>query len=239
MKIDLEKLKKEFNLENVDNSWKKFFWALSKIKRLEGLLLNIFNEYKKFKVFPEKKNVFRVFFNCPLNHIKIVVIGQDPYYSLGLANGLAFATSQKKIIPKSLENIFIEISNDLKIFEKSEIKELDCSLDKWTTQGIFLINSSLTVIENKPRSHSIIWKEFTELLFKYIRKQNNEVIWLIMGKEGKKFSHLLPKNNVLEVTHPSPMSANKGFFDSKIFSKLNKKILEKSWCQINWHPGKK
>lgn len=194
-------------------------------------------ERKKHKVYPAAKNTFRAFRLTSPENLKIVILGQDPYYTPDTADGLAFS-SQQKTTPGSLLNIFKEIKSNL--YPKEEIKDLFKSnkLDAWATQGVFLLNTALTVQENTPNSHHKYWKNFTDEVIKKIQSINSEVIYLSWGKKAlEKLSYNLSpfviKNNVLQSGHPSPLSA-KLFLGNKHFLAVNKILEVKKKDLIDW-----
>lgn len=187
-------------------------------------------EYQNNSVFPIKEKIFRAFSFCCIKDIKVLIIGQDPYHTPGVADGLCFSTSSK-ITPPSLRNIFKELYNDLKIVRT------DTDLTDWANQGIFLINSLLTVKESIPMSHSKIgWEQFISNTLSYISKENQEIIYLSLGNRAlevyKKSG--INQNQIIHTSHPSFFSYKKGFEGSKIFSRINQKLIEKYKKPISW-----
>lgn len=177
-------------------------------------------------VFPEKENVFRAFKLCPLENLKVVIIGQDPYPTKGHANGLAFAYTGDGSIPRSLANIFKEWENDVK---GGLDLYFNYSLEDWAKQGILLINTALTVEEGKAGSHTKQWRRFTEHLFERLAEEKVAIVYVCWGNHAKSFIPIFNKhktNLVIQSAHPSPLSASRGFFNSKPFSKINKCLKE-------------
>lgn len=227
-----DNLEKSFCIEKIDKSWNDFFFNEIGKEKLEKLLIKLEIEWKNNKCYPEKNKIFRLFQDLPIDNIKVIILGQDPYHQFGIADGIAFSTQKENFIPASLKNIFIELRKDLN-HEKERNKS---SLEDWVKQGVFLINTSLTVIEGKQLSHSEIWKEFTLKLINYIKNYNNNIIWVFWGREAKILKEKCNINNNLIITssHPSPFSASLGFFGSKPFSKINKMLESLKKTKINW-----
>lgn len=194
----------------------------------------ISKEREKKNIFPKKKEVFKSFFLTSFKKLKVVILGQDPYHNKNQADGLAFSVPQGSKIPPSLRNILKELSFDLK---KVFFTKNNGSLDHWAKQGVLLLNTILTVEENKPSSHKGIgWEKFTDLVISIISKYKKEVIFLLWGAYAqKKISRInLRKHYVLCASHPSPFSANKGFFGCKHFSKTNKILVSIGEKPIDW-----
>lgn len=189
------------------------------------------NEYNNNVVYPSKEKVFNAFNFVPLKDVKVVIIGQDPYHIKGQADGLAFSCHNGTPQP-SLKNIFKEISDDLEI---SMSQSTD--LTPWAKQGVLLLNTSLTVIEHKPASHSNeLWHTFTREIVKILNEQNTPIVFMLWGNHAKSFIPLLnnPKHLILTANHPSPFSAYSGFFGCKHFSKCNKFLTDNNLPAIDW-----
>ncbi len=186
---------------------------------------------KKKIILPKTENIFNAFKLCNYHKLKIVIIGQDPYHNINQAHGLAFSVKSKKL-PPTLINIFKELKNDLKIeFSKNG------NLENWAKQGVLLINSTLTVEQNKPNSHKHIgWQKFTDNIISYISKNKKEIIFMIWGNHAKNKLKLIDKNkhHTLITSHPSPLSAYRGFFGCKHFSKSNTILNSQRKKTINW-----
>ena len=200
------------------------------------LLLDIFifldeeNE-KNITVYPERENIFKAFELCPLKSMKCVILGMDPYPS-GQATGLAFSVN-KKPFPQSLKNIFKELKSDLNIESKCEETG---SLNSWAQQGVLLINSALTVRQGEPDSHMKIWEDFTQSLLYFINVYKEHLVIILWGAKAKRFKNIfsLSKHKIIESAHPSPLSASKGFFGSKPFSKANEYLQGMNMKPIKW-----
>ncbi|MDG1148240.1 MAG: uracil-DNA glycosylase [Crocinitomicaceae bacterium] len=183
-------------------------------------------------IFPEEKLIFRAFDACPFEKVKVVVLGQDPYPTKGHAHGLCFSVNNEvSPLPKSLKNIFKELSSDL---EKPERTLGD--LNDWAEQGVLLLNTVLTVREGEADSHAKKgWELFTDAVMSLLSEKEGVVYILWGGKAQKKAIHINRSQNfVIESSHPSPLSSYRGFFGSKPFSKTNDYITKQGKCQIVW-----
>ncbi|MFB0937837.1 MAG: uracil-DNA glycosylase [Urechidicola sp.] len=187
-------------------------------------------EYDEHSCFPPKNKVFSAFNQCSFEDIKVVIIGQDPYHDNGQANGLCFSVADGVKHPPSLKNIFKEIETDL----GKQIPESG-NLERWARQGVLLLNATLTVRAHEAGSHQKKgWEEFTDAVIQYISDNKQDVIFLLWGgvakKKGKKINR--EKHQVLESGHPSPLSANRGYwFGNKHFSKTNELLRDR---KIKW-----
>ena len=179
-------------------------------------------------VYPPKEHIFRVF-EMPLREIRVVLLGQDPYHNPGEAHGLSFSVPLSVKTPPSLKNIFKELQNE---FPDRHYNFTNGNLEKWfKDEKIFLLNSALTVIKNKPNSHAKMWEEFTDDVIKYISENNEKCIYLLLGSNAKsKAKFIKNKANIITGVHPSPLSAHNGFFNSGIFVKVETAL----GTQINW-----
>jgi uracil-DNA glycosylase len=183
-------------------------------------------------IYPPGPVIFNAFQQTPFGKVKVVIIGQDPYHNRHQAHGLSFSVPDGIAMPPSLLNIFKELKNDLGI----EMPE-NGNLEKWTKQGVLLLNASLTVRENEPGSHSQIgWLQFTDQIIKKISDEKEGIIFLLWGKFAQQKQVLIDetKHFVLKAAHPSPFSANNGFFGSKHFSKTNELLIKQKKTPIDW-----
>lgn len=184
------------------------------------------------RTFPPKSQIFRALELTPMEKIKVVILGQDPYHGEGEANGLAFSVNKDIKIPPSLKNIYKELENDLGIKPPSH-----GDLTSWANQGILLLNSVLTVEKDKPGSHrNIGWQEYTDSLIKKISESKQHVVFILWGKYAQQKKSLIDtsKHLLIESPHPSPFSARKGFFGSKPFSKTNAYLTQHNLKKIDW-----
>ena len=185
------------------------------------------------KILPEKQLIFNSLNSCAFNKVKVVILGQDPYPTKGHANGLSFSVSKEvNPIPKSLNNIFKELTNDLSI---SGFTSGD--LQTWASQGVLLLNSVLTVEEGHANSHSGKgWEIFTDSIIKILNKQKQQVVYILWGKKAQLKSTMINQNNnlILRSSHPSPLSAYRGFFGCSHFSKCNEYLKSNGIQPIKW-----
>lgn len=200
-------------------SWKSFLnseFSKPYFKELSSFLTK---EYETKTIFPPKQAVFRAF-STDLNQVKVVILGQDPYHTPGVADGLAFSVSGKSnYMPPSLVNIHKEIDSDL----GAHVNKTG-DLTSWQKQGVLLLNNVLTVEAHKAGSHrGKGWEEFTEATIKYLNSNCNNLVFILWGRDARSKKSLIDptKHLILESAHPSPLSAYNGFFGSKPFSKCN------------------
>ena len=191
-------------------------------------------EYSAFRCYPKGSEVFNAFDCCPINKLKVVVIGQDPYHGINQAKGLCFSVNKGISHPPSLINIFKEIEGDLNFkFENS-----NGDLSKWANQGVMLLNATLTVREAHAGSHQNKgWEIFTDKVIEIISNETNNTVFLLWGSFAKKKRKLIDvsKHKILESGHPSPLSANRGYwFGNKHFSKCNEYLDSYGKKKIDW-----
>ena len=181
--------------------------------------------YKEKTIFPPYDNIFEAFKLTDYDDIKVVIIGQDPYFNKGQAEGLCFSVKEGVTFPSSLKNIFKELNSDLNIpIPKSG------SLRNWAKQGVFLLNTVLTVEEGKPLSHKDLgWEIFTDKVIEKINEKKTPVVFILWGNNAKSKKRFITNKNhyIIESVHPSGLSASRGFFGSKPFSKANEFLKEK------------
>ena len=190
------------------------------------------NEYLTQTVYPPPKWIFRAFDECPLDTLKVVILGQDPYHTPGVANGLSFSANEGNAIPPSLLNIYKEIRTE---FGTPIPKSPD--LTRWAWQGVLLLNATLTVQKSLPASHQGKgWEQFTDAVIKHISANTEHVVFMLWGNFAKKKEVLIDwtKHLVLKSAHPSPFSANNGFFGNNHFTQCNKYLAEHGQAPIEW-----
>lgn len=207
----------------MDNSWKEIFKDYPKRNELGITVDNINKKRQTATIYPPKELVFKVF-DLPLQDIKVVILGQDPYHNPGQACGLSFSVNDGVPLPKSLINIYKELYDDLGITPTKT-----GNLEKWFKQGIFLLNSVLTVEEYSPASHSNVgWQDFTDYIIETISQKNNNVVFVLWGSYARSKKTLIDssRHKIIESPHPSPLSAYRGFFGSKVFSRINSYLEE-------------
>jgi len=221
---------KEFYLDRIDPSWENFFQQESQKSYFFSLLSKLEEEYKNYKCWPRKENIFRLFREISLDKIKVVILGQDPYHLPEVADGVAFSTQKPNYIPASLRNIFLEFGQDLNCVSPSK-----GDLLPWVKEGVFLLNTALTVKDSQPLSHVKWWEEFIFSLLTYLKDYNKKLIWVFWGQKARKIGEecQISTDYSLISAHPSPYSAER-FFGSRPFSKVNKLLSEMGKEPVNW-----
>ena len=213
----LEHLKEEFQKEYMLNLKKK--------------LLELKN--KKIIFYPQGDKIFNAFNLTPLNNVKIVILGQDPYHGPNQAHGLCFSVPQSVKPPPSLVNIFKELESDT----GKKRNYHDGNLEHWARQGVFLLNTTLTVEKSKPLSHRDYgWSEFTDRVISLISDKLENIVFILWGSFAQSKKQLIDSGShlILTAPHPSPLSAHRGFFGSKPFSKTNNFLHSKQIDMVNW-----
>ena len=183
-------------------------------------------------IYPPGALIFNAFEKTPFDKVKVVLLGQDPYHNPGQAHGLSFSVPDGVTKPPSLINIFKELQSDLGIQQS-----VNGNLEKWAMQGVLLLNASLTVRKNEPGSHSKIgWIEFTDAVIRKISEQKKGVVFLLWGRFAQDKQVLIDetRHHVLKAAHPSPFSADKGFFGCKHFSKTNEFLMQEGLEPVDW-----
>lgn len=189
-------------------------------------------EYRSATVFPPGGEIFSAFDHCPFEALKVVIIGQDPYHGPGQANGLCFSVRDGVRMPPSLVNIFKEISKDL-----GKPMPASGNLERWAAQGVLLLNATLTVRASSPGSHQNRgWETFTDAVIRKISMEKENVVFLLWGAYAQKKGEIIDRNRhyVLMAAHPSPFSADRGFFGCRHFSKTNEFLRAKGLGEIDW-----
>ncbi len=209
------KLKGEFE--------KEYFINLSKFVK---------NEYNTKTIYPPGSLIFNAFNLCPLDNVKAVIVGQDPYHGQGQAHGLCFSVRDGIRFPPSLINIFKEIESDLEISRPKS-----GNLERWASQGVLLLNATLTVRADQAGSHQKKgWEEFTDSVIRSLNEEKQNLVFFLWGAYAQKKCEVIDRSRhlVLESVHPSPLSASRGFFGNKHFSRCNNYLIEKGIESINW-----
>ena len=209
----------------LEEEFQKKYWV--------ELSAKIKNSYKNKTIFPKPSLLFNAFNSTHLNDVKVVIIGQDPYHGLGQANGLSFSVNEGISIPPSLLNIFKELNSDLNI----PISKTG-NLQSWANQGVLLLNTILTVEKDNANSHKDIgWEIFTKKVIEVISTKLNNIVFILWGKQANYINDIidLSKHHIISSVHPSPLSAHRGFFGSKPFSKTNKFLISKGISPIDWN----
>lgn len=204
-------------ISELNTDWKHIF-PTNEVKKIDDFLQTQINIYSDIEpTYPPASLLLNAFNQFNISDLRIVLLGQDPYINEGEAMGLSFSVPNGCKMPPSLRNIYKELYNDLKITRTST------DLSDWAKQGILLLNTSLSVRKSKSHSHKKIWKTFTNEIISYISNNCNKIIFVLWGNPAKEKSKLIDTNKhyIIKGVHPSPLSANRGFFGSKPFSKIN------------------
>jgi len=215
----------------IEKSWKKALKDQFKEPYFKNLANFVRNEYLTSEVFPPQKKIFSAFELCPIEKVRVVIIGQDPYHGPGQANGLSFAVDKNSVIPPSLRNIFKEIQKDLGIVPKQS-----GDLSRWAKQGVLLLNSVLTVSANSPASHKEKgWEKFTDAVIGKINSSKKNIVYMLWGNYAmNKGESINRANNLVLVSgHPSPFSAHL-FHGNKHFSQCNNYLKLHNINEIDW-----
>jgi len=216
----------------IESSWKSRFREEFEKEYFVRLTEFVKEEYRTRTVFPPGTLIFNAFNLCPFDRIKVVIIGQDPYHGPGQAHGLCFSVRDGVELPPSLINIFKEIESDLGYRPKPS-----GNLERWASQGVLLLNATLTVCAHQAGSHQRKgWEEFTDSVIRITNTEKENLVFLLWGSYAQKKGESIDRSShlVLESVHPSPLSAARGFFGNKHFSRCNDYLKEKGIEPINW-----
>ncbi len=216
----------------IANDWLAPLSAEFKKPYYRALYQKVNEEYATHRVFPPKDDVLRAFELTPLHSVKVVILGQDPYHNDGQAHGLSFSVQRDVEIPPSLLNIYKELHDDLGCTVPN-----NGNLVKWAKQGVLLLNTVLTVRAHQANSHrGIGWEQFTDAAIRAVAAQDRPVVYLLWGRPAGEKAALLhnPHQLVLTAPHPSPLSASRGFFGCRHFSKANRFLEEHGETPIDW-----
>lgn len=189
-------------------------------------------EYNSRSIFPAADDIFNAFHLTPLHDVKAVILGQDPYHNDGQAHGLCFSVNPDVEIPPSLVNIYQELHDDLGCYIPN-----NGYLVKWARQGVLMLNTVLTVRAHMANSHrGIGWEEFTDTAIRILDEQDRPIVFILWGRPAQLKKSILrnPKHLILEAPHPSPLSAYRGFFGSRPFSRTNAFLKENGLSEIDW-----
>ena len=217
---------------DIHPSWNKLLEKELEKPYFQILKQKITTEYLNKTIYPPEKLIFNAFSLTPLDKVKVVILGQDPYHGKDQAHGLSFSVQKEIKIPPSLMNIYIELKSDI----NKEIPK-NGFLKNWSSQGVLLLNNILTVRSGEPNSHKNLgWEKFTESTIYLISKRMKNLVFLLWGNDAQKKEKYIHPNNhlVLKTVHPSPLSAYRGFFGSKHFSKTNDYLKKNNIKEIIW-----
>ncbi len=219
-------------MSGLTGEWQKALSGEFSKEYYRKLYFFIREQYSKVTVYPKSEDIFTAFHLTPLEKVKVVIIGQDPYHNPGQAHGLCFSVKPQVEIPPSLANIYQELKDDL----GCRIPNHGYLVD-WARQGVLLLNTVLTVQAHKPMSHrNVGWEEFTDAAIRKVRDQDRPIVFILWGKPAQEKAKMLdnPRHLILKAPHPSPLSAYRGFFGSKPFSQANAFLESNGVEPINW-----
>jgi uracil-DNA glycosylase len=198
----------------------------------EELTRFVREEYANGTIYPAGKNIFRAFDKCPVDKLKVVIIGQDPYHGPGQANGLCFSVNDGVAFPPSLQNIFKEISSDI-----GTPTPQSGNLDRWAEQGVLLLNAVLTVKAHQAASHAGKgWEQFTDAVVRIINQRKEGLVYMLWGSYAQRKGQIADptRNLILKSVHPSPLSVYRGFFGCKHFSQANEYLVSRGQEPVIW-----
>jgi uracil-DNA glycosylase len=216
-----------------EKEWKEVLLPFFETKSFEVLSSFVKQEHLTKKVFPPTQDIFSAFSLTPFSQVKVVILGQDPYHDDNQAHGLCFSVPTGTKVPPSLKNIYKEIESDIGI----QKDECNGNLESWAKQGVFLLNTILTVVAHTPASHKGKgWEVFTDMVIKTISDKHEHVVFMLWGNyaQSKKVLIDTKKHLVLESAHPSPFSMHKGFSGCKHFSQCNAYLRMHNKQEIKW-----
>lgn len=209
----------------LEDEFEKFYFS--------ELVRFVRNAYAQTTVYPPGQFIFRAFDECPLQNVKVVILGQDPYHEPQQAHGLAFSVPNGVQVPPSLRNIFKEIEQDTHVPSCVQ----GGNLSVWAQQGVLLLNTTLTVEAHKAASHQGKgWETFTDAVIRLLANKREHLVFLLWGRYARSKAGFIPeeKHLILQAPHPSPLSASRGFFGCKHFSKTNEYLLAHNQTPIRW-----
>lgn len=214
------------------NHWKELFQQEEQKEYYQKLMQFLDEEYATQTIYPPREDLFTCFQCCPLETVKVVILGQDPYHQPHQAHGLCFSVRKGVAIPRSLQNIYKELKSDLDIDAPTH----GCLID-WARQGVFLMNTVMSVRQGQPASHAKKgWETFTDTVISTLNAQTRGIVFVLWGNHAQKKAELITgtQHRILMAAHPSPLSASRGFFGSRPFSAINAYLEEMGRTPIDW-----
>lgn len=216
----------------ISGSWEKALKGEFSKDYYKKLFVKIQEEYQTRTIYPPADDIFNAFHFTPLEEVKVVILGQDPYHEPGQAHGLCFSVKPQVPIPPSLVNIYKELEDDLGCYIPN-----NGYLEKWARQGVLMLNTVLTVRAHQANSHKDLgWEQFTDAAIRVLAEQDRPMVFVLWGKPAQRKKEMIhnPKHLILESPHPSPLSAYRGFFGSRPFSRINAYLEKNGMEPIDW-----
>ena len=214
--------------------WQEIFHNIKKEHDFSEMESFLEEEYQNKTIYPDRENIYQAFDLTPLDRVKVVILGQDPYHGPNQAHGLAFSVQPDAKFPPSLRNIYKELEEDI------GCKRETPHLQDWANEGVLLLNTVLTVEAHKAHSHKDIgWEIFTDEIIKSVSRELDDVVFVLWGKPAQSKIKLIDteRHHIIQSVHPSPLSAYRGFFGSKPFSKTNEYLTSNGKVPIKWCGG--
>lgn len=216
----------------ISGSWEEALKGEFSKDYYRKLFMKIREEYQTRTIYPPADDIFNAFHFTPLEKVKVVILGQDPYHEPGQAHGLCFSVKPDVPIPPSLVNIYKELEEDLGCYIPN-----NGYLEKWARQGVLMLNTVLTVRAHQANSHKDLgWEQFTDAAIRVLAEQDRPMVFVLWGKPAQRKKEMIynPKHLVLQSAHPSPLSAYRGFFGSRPFSRINEYLKQNGLEPIDW-----
>lgn len=216
----------------IGNDWDEKLNIIWNSEGFKKFMKVVDNEYQTKTIFPPKNYIFNALKLTPYSNVKVVIVGQDPYHGVGEAHGLSFSVQKGIKVPPSLQNIYKELYDDLKVPIRN-----DGDLTDWAKEGVLLLNAVLTVVKDMPASHrNLGWERLTDYIIKVLNEKEEPVVFILWGNFAKEKAKYItnPKHLIITSPHPSPFSARYGFFGSKPFSKANEFLEKNNRGKIDW-----
>ena len=234
--IDITKLRENANKSLEESGWDTVLSPYINGLNFDYLVNKLVEEVNAGKRFtPKFKDIFNGFKYCPYDKLKVVIVGQDPYPQLGVADGIAFSCSKKGKAEKSLQYILKETIGDYTNTGRVMYTPEECDLRRWSSQGVLLLNTALTVEVNKIGSHYHLWKSFIEYLFEGLNRCCPNTIYILMGRKSQDWATHLGNSKLLKCSHPASAAYSGGTWDSNdVFEKANEELIKQDKACINW-----
>ena len=235
LNIDINNIKKKFKDKLLNTGWEDIFYPFIDSNLFQEIIYKLKNEVENDRRFtPKLSEIFRSFEECPLNKLKVIFIGQDPYPQLGVADGIAFSCSKTGKLQPSLKYIFKELY-DAKYIEDKYLNKFDPDLTRWANQGVLMLNTAFTVQINKIGTHYNLWKPFTHHVLQNINRVKKNIPVALLGKKAEEWQIRLDNQIIMNVAHPASAAYRGGNWDSKdLFININKTLKDQGKTLITW-----